>query len=303
MHKVVYFFCDQESDPVASYVLNAAESAFAIQDADFTFCGKTVRYCCYGGVEFYFARTPETLSHMFDRALPELEEKFSDDRFDFAGVVNWHAGVSAPPRVFCAHGIGSPINAAFAQSNGNAIKSILNAASRIKGEYVDLGDWIVAQEATHFSGTTYGQDAANLMRWGVPQADFEIGSNSESYSNKNAALTLARALVEGICDANDASTSNALWVGGIHFEPNVVDALSSQWAFPHVLTYPWIGYDASEEESYQRLKAAVAAFDQAPRAVVFHQKCKGELKNAARRIALELGCEVKNHKAFRNVLS
>ena len=310
--KSVYFFCqDLDKDPVGYHVFKACQELFPMIPSGKTLDGLEAWMTSdERGNEYHFVLTSDTLSHIFDQTLERIQELFPHPEFDFAVIVNWHGGNNAPDKVFAFHGVGHPAVAAFAPSNGCFMANIARHVAKGISSNAMLADWRVAPEATHYSGIPYGCDARKLETWQVPQADLEIGSSSDSWSHPAAARLLAETLIH-IFDETVPAPTSALFVGGVHFEPTLQslmingDAKGTSYVFPHALTYPWIvaeaeGVENIEDELYRRVSAAFAASVPKPSVIVFHDKAKSVLKNAAKRVAAEQMVDCVNHKNLKN---
>lgn len=307
--KAVYFFCeDLDRDPVAMHVFEACRDMYPLLPAGPKLDGLPSWQWDDGrGNSLHFALTRDTLSHEFDRLADELNAFFPPGDFAFGGVVNWHAGANAPDPVFSYHGVGHSAAAVFAPSDARFLRNIAAALQR-GVDREGLEGWRVLEEATHFSGMPHGCDPSRLGDWNVPQADLEIGSLAESWRDERAARVLAEALgrvfdPEGM---DGSAYAPALFVGGIHFEPAF--AVSPKFCFAQTLTYPWLiegmsNDDSAVDELGRRIAAAAASVRPGIQAIVFHDKAKANVKNAARNVATDMGVECMNHKSLRALRS
>lgn len=310
----VYFFCsDLSKDPVAPHVYNAVLKNFPVQESpEKSIAELSAAKLTVNGRTIYFVQTPDTLSHIFDSQVDNLNRLFPSDEFEFAGVVNWHASKNAPDPVLCFHGIGDCACGVFAPSNGLILHQLGEALNESIAQSGLLNKgWSVQVEASHYSGVPYGCNPMRLLDWPVPQADIEIGSCQESWSNSEAADSIAKAIVR-IAEVDSTETvKTAIYVGGMHFEPVVSSSmigstnLFGKVTFPHVLTYPWIISGINEETDdmenavSNRIRSAAQAAHPLPDVIVFHDKAKAAIKNAAKKIAAELGIEAVNHKQLK----
>ena len=308
--KAVYFFCESlDKDPVAYHVYKECQRLYALKPSEKKLDGLDAWESNDNeGNSFHFVLTKDTLSHEFDRHLETLNSLFPAGEFDFAGIVNWHGGNNTPDNIFCFHGVGHPASGEFALSHS---QYLFNIGDSITNEVVKEGmnqDWRVLPEATHYSGIPYGCAPEKVKLWGVPQADIEIGSSASAWSNPQAATVLAKSL-GCVFDTKKQSVS-ALFVGGIHFEPTLKNLMftdqdgTQPYMFAHALTYPWIVENTVEDEHLEnefssRISSAVQSIVPKPTVIVFHDKSKAVLKNAAKRTALEHGMDCVNHKSLK----
>lgn len=309
--RTAYFLCNNsDKDPVAPLVLAEYKKMRALIDTGRRFLGGIVwEWQNEDGDILHLMETPDVLSHIFDTAVDDLERNFSASGYDFAAVINWHAGNNAPERIFCFHGIGDAERAVFAQSDARTLRNLRRILIQEMTNAGLAGEWDVLEEATHYSGTGYGCRPETLLRWNVPMADIEIGSSREQWSNPDAVRVVAKSLELLSSPAGMVTDDvfSTLFVGGTHFEPAVRELSemgTGNICFPHALTYPWITAglnvsDVTAEMLVPRIAAAAAAMTPAPKVVVFHDKAKANLKNAARKVAGDRNIPCISHRAAR----
>lgn len=299
----VYFLCDDPSrDPVAHRVFAEADERWGLEDAGIRVDGREVRFHRdLHGNEFRFVRTADVLSHDYPRYLPVLHEHFADA--DFAGVVNWHEGANAPPRILCAHTTGDVPSGVFGAAHPQCTRNLLRALEhhrRAQG----LDDWTVTTEATHWSGIPHGGTPEMLARYPVPLVDVEIGSAPEDWANPRAVAALASALVH-VFDAEEPVLRSLLCVGGVHFEPAfsaavLADSADHPLAVTHVLANQWIvGGRYEDETGLERMAEAARTIAGGVHAVAFHDNLKGAHKDRCRALAERLGVPAFKHQRLR----
>ncbi len=304
--KVVFFFCtDPSKDPVAPAVYEACLAHYPSQATEIVCDGVVVREVSVGpGQDFYLVATSEVVSHDFKRYLPLLQGVFSDCWF--AGLVNWHQGNNAPPRIFCAHTNGDVPSGVFGASDPAALSAVLRSMEQARRSAA-LSDWSVTPEATHFAGTQYGTDASILLSCPVPLFDIEIGSDEACWSDQRAVDALASSLGQVFAQAENNQARSLLFVGGIHFEPSLRDAVIGpkvDWQVGHVLPNQWLLPDAyTLEAGRMNLLKAIESTRGGVSALVFHEGLKGAVKDCVRSVAAELEIEVFKHKRLREAAS
>ncbi len=299
--KAVYFFCtDPDKDRVAPAVYDACRQVHDLKPTEIRCDGIPVlRTTDAQGNEYYFAHTDDVVSHRFAHYLPLLSGPFADCRF--AGIVNWHEGGNAPDRIYCAHTNGDVPSGVFGAADPPALTAILRVMDRTRVA-AGLGDWSVTPEATHFAGTQYGTEAEVLLGCPVPVFDIEIGSEPGSWADPVAVEALARALTE-VFSAIDDNEKPVLYVGGIHFEPSLREAVvppGSGWQVGHVLPNQWLWPDAYNSPAGEvKLLAAARSTRGGVSAVIFHEGVKGPVKESVRAAAAALGLPVAKHRKLR----
>lgn len=182
MKKVVYYLCTAEGRPgtVSRTVWEILNDKGILNPTDMKFDDREVMmHMDDRGNEYYFAQSEIPVCWDYLRYLPEMNEKFGD--FDFAGMVTWHEGASAPPKVLTVHSIGDVNAGVFGPANPLYMRNILHAMEKGRLQ-AGLGDFMTVTEATHWSGTAIGGHAAELiLEYPVPMVDIEVGSVEESW--------------------------------------------------------------------------------------------------------------------------
>ena len=301
MKKAVYFFCvDAQLDPAAVSIMAAAENMYDLKDNGQVFDGFPIRsYTDASGNTFLFVRTLEVLSHVYCSRLDQLNALFSG--FDFAGVVNWHAGAKAPEMILTVHSIGDVPSGYYSPSDPVLYRNMLMALDKAIEEH-HLEGWTACTEATHWSGMLYDNDPARLPEWPVPQYDIEIGSSPVCWTDPRAAAALASALVHVFDD--DVRPKTVLACGGVHFE-SAFSVCGIQDEYPvmcaHILPNQWmVSGDYTGEEGLRKLKAAAAAIPGGIDAISFHDNLASPYKDVCRKLAAELGIPIFKHRTLRD---
>lgn len=302
--RAVLFFCaDPTLDPVAHRVFDASRRLLPLAEAGGDVDGMPVLvHRDGGGREFVYVRTADVLSHDYPRYLPLLAERFADA--DVAMVVNWHEGANAPDRIFMAHTTGDVASGTFGAADAALTTAMLLAIERARAE-AGLDEYRTVTEATHWSGIVHGHAAAVLARYPVPVLDVEIGSTPESWADPRAVEVLARALPRVFDDVR-GDRASVLFVGGIHFEPSIRDALlgdarRGDIAVSHILANHWLaagGYDQPQGE--EKLEAACRSIAGGVDVICFHDSLKGAMKERVRAVAARLGIPAFNHRRLRD---
>lgn len=220
--KKQFFFCsDLKKDPVASNVIKCCEEIMDLNQTDIVIDDNFVlEFKDKNNNLFHFVKTKDVISHNYKYYLPILNRHFRD--YDFAGVVNWHEGENAPEHILTAHTIGDVPTGEFGNSNPRYFKNLINAIEDIKNENL-LDEFTTLTEATHWSGTTYGEESKLITEYSVPMLDIEIGSSSDSFNNSIAIQVLAKSLIR-VFDC-DEPLKTLLCVGGVHFEKSFSDII------------------------------------------------------------------------------
>lgn len=305
--RAVLFFCaDPDRDPVAGHVFEASRALFPLAETGGEVDGFPVlAHRDSAGREFVYVRTAEVLSHDYPRYLPALGERFSG--FDLGCVVNWHEGANAPDAIFMAHTTGDVVSGEYGPADPALTTAMLRAIERTRAE-AGLEDYRTVTEATHWSGVVHGHAPELLARYPVPLLDVEIGSTPACWGDPEAARVLARALSRVFDEEAEAGARRAsvLFVGGVHFEPSVRDAVvgdaaRGDVAVSHVLAGHWLaagGY--GEPGGADRLEACARSIAGGVDVIVFHDSLKGPIKAAVRAAAERLGVEAVNHRRLRS---
>lgn len=302
--RAVFFFCsDLSLDPVASHVFEASRRLLPLEETGEEVDGLPVlAWRDPAGREFTYVRTRDVLSHDYPRYLPVLNERFHDRRV--ALVVNWHEGANAPDGIFMAHTTGDVASGRYGAAHPGLTTAVFRAIERTRAE-AGLERYRTVTEATHWSGVVHGHEPELLTRYPVPVLDVEIGSSPESWGDPEAAAVLARALVR-VFDEEARGGASVLYVGGVHFEPSVRDAVlggsgPAGLAVSHVLANHWLmagGYDQPDGEA--KLEACIRSIEGGVDAVVHHDNLKGAVKARVRAVAERLGVPLFNHRRLRS---
>ncbi|NJJ34372.1 hypothetical protein GSQ51_11405 [Clostridioides difficile] len=299
--KAVFFFCnDLKKDPVANSVIKCCEEMMDLKQSDIVIDESFVlEFTDKDNNLFQFVKTKDVISHNYKYYLPILNKYFKD--YNFAGVVNWHEGENAPEQILTAHTIGDVPTGEFGNSNPRYFKNIINAIEDIKNE-TSLDEFTTLTEATHWSGTTYGEESKLITEYSVPMLDIEIGSSSDSFNNKVAIQVLAKALVR-VFD-NDEPLKTLLCVGGVHFEKSFADIIKNKEyniSIGHVLPNQWIVSGMYDDEfGFEKLEKCVNSIEGGIDGIVFHDKLKGTYKEQCRKLGEKLNVPVFKHKILKN---
>lgn len=251
---------------------------------------------------YYFAQSEVPVCWNYPRYLAEMNEKFTD--FDFAGMVTWHDGASAPPRALTVHTIGDVNAGVYGPAKPAYMRNILLAMERNRVS-LGLDDYVTVTEATHWSGTSVSGSAPELiLEYPVPMVDIEVGSEAGSWTNRAACEALAGALTH-VFDNDGKQVHNLLCVGGVHFDPNFAQAVFAQledgaFGVSHIIANQWLV--AGEYEKEQGLTFACAAADSIAggvEAVVFHDKMKACYKDLARALGEKYRIPALRHQRLR----
>ncbi len=304
-NKVVYYICTNEGRPgtVSRIVWEILNENGTLKPAGMSFDDREVMvHHDEAGNTYYFAQSEVPICWDYPRYLAEMNEKFAD--CDFSGMVTWHEGASAPPKILTIHSIGDVNAGIYGPANPAYMRNLLLRMERNRVEQ-GLDDFMTVTEATHWSGTAVGGTAPEMMlEYPVPIVDIEVGSEEESWTNRAACAALAGALTH-VFDSDGKRVHNLLCVGGVHFDPNFAEAVFTQWgdeAFgvSHILANQWIV--AGEYEKEHGLKFASAAADAIAggvEAVAFHDKMKGCYKDLVRALGEKYHIPVLKHQRLR----
>jgi D-tyrosyl-tRNA(Tyr) deacylase len=170
-----------------------------------------------------------------------------------------------------------------------------------------LNDFRTVTEATHWSGVYHNEgNPALLNEFPVAMMDIEVGSEPESWENKEAARALARSLTKIFAD-DGKTVHNLLCVGGVHFEPNFAEAVFTQWgqneAFgvTHIIANQWLVAGEYENETgVERTSACIDAIEGGIEAIVFHDKMKGCYKDLVRALGKKYNIPIYKHQKLRS---
>lgn len=303
--RVVYYISTNEGRPgtVSRIVWGILNEKGFLKPAGISFDGREVMlHHDEAGNIYYFAQSEVPVCWDYPRYLAEMNEKFAD--CDFAGMVTWHEGASAPPKALTVHTIGDVNAGVYGPAQPAYMRNILLAMERNRVA-LGLDDYVTVTEATHWSGTAIGGSAPELMlQYPVPMVDIEVGSEEESWNNRFACEALAEALTH-VFDEDGKRLHNLLCIGGVHFDPNFAQAVLAQWedgafAVSHIIANQWLV--AGEYEKEQGFAFACAATDSIAggvEAVAFHDKMKACYKDLARALGEKYEVPVLRHQRLR----
>jgi len=157
-----------------------------------------------------------------------------------------------------------------------ALPSAMKLALLKMNELNDLG-WTVCYEATH-----HGPSELE-----VPSFFIEIGSSEEEWVNDRAGEIIAETIVYVLENYEKAKFRGALGIGGGHYAPKQTKrALETDIAFGHIA--PKYAHPLSRE---MLLKAIERTAERVEAIYVDWKGSKGETRQLARSLALELGLE------------
>ena len=300
--KAVYFFCiDDLKDEAAPRILQKVVEAFDLEETDIEVDGyKVLKYVDASSNEFYMAKTNRVICQDYKEYIPVINEHIED--FDIAAMVNWHGGQNAPDKVLCVHTVGDVASATYCPSNPvpstNLARALENHRKRL-----NLEDFRVTTEATHWSGIVYDGNSEWLAESKVPFLDIEIGSTSESYNNPIAAKVIAHALMDAF--SSEARVPTVLYMGGIHFEDTITNAVlhpTHPVSLTHILPSRWLENDMyMGENGRDYLMKCIDSIEGSIDGIVIHEKLKREIKDHAEVIAEVLSIPVIKRKALKSV--
>lgn len=299
--KAVYFLCaDPLRDEVAPLVFEKSKSILDLVETDWIVDGYPVlKFEDSNGNELFYVRTEVVLCTDYKRYIPVINEYFSD--CDLAVLVNWHGGQNAPDKVICIHTIGDVQSATYSMSDPVLSTNLARALEKHR-QRLELNDFRVTTEATHWSGIVYGGTPDWISEYKVPFLDLEIGSTSESYNNSVAIEVISRALAEVFDESTKFPT--VLYLGGMHFEDTITNAVlhpSHPVSLTHILPTRWIENEMYMGESGgEYLMNCINFIDGGVDGIVIHEKLKRELKDVVEALANKLGIEVIKRKALKS---
>lgn len=304
--KAVYYICNDERRQglVSRIVWDILKEKGCMVPAGIVFDGRDVMvHKDERDNKYYFVPTEVPVCWDYPRYLPEMNGKFAD--CDIAGMVTWHEGASAPPKVLTVHSIGDVNSGVYGPTNPLYMRNLLHAMERNRVA-LGLEEYQTATEATHWSGThVTGSSPQLILQYPVPMVDIEVGSEKESWSDRAACKALADALTQ-VFDSDEKRVHNILCVGGIHFDPNFAQAVFTEWegetfGVSHILANQWL--EAGEYETEQGLAFASLAADAiigGIEAIAFHDKMKGCYKNLVRALGEKYRVPILKHQRLRH---
>ena len=299
--KAVYFFCaDPKKDEVAPLVFEHSKSIVNLVETEIEVDGYPVlKVEQQNGHTLYYVRTKIVICEDYQRYLPILNAYFRD--CDLAGMVNWHGGQSAPDKVLCIHTVGDVATANFGVSDPILATNLARALEKHRQD-LELHDFRVTTEATHWSGIVYGGDPNWINEYPVPFLDVEIGSTSESYNNPLAIEVISKALVEVFHET--ARFPTVLYLGGIHFEDTITNAVLHEThpvSLTHILPSRWLESELYTGEGValfltKCIHSIVGGVD----GIVIHEKLKKELRDEVTTLADTMGIPVIKRKGLKS---
>lgn len=304
--KVVYYICDNHDWGYVSYLVwdILKKEGYLNNTVDFTFAGKEVyKYTDERRNEYYFVPTDIALCRDYPKYLPDMNKYFAD--FDMSGMVTWHEGQNAPEKVITVHTVGDVNSGSYGSANPLYNHNLMWAMNKLRKE-IGLDDFSIVTEATHWSGVYEGEgEPTLLLQYPVPMVDIEVGSETESWMNKDAARVLALSLLH-IFDIN-VKLHNILCVGGVHFDPNFAEAVHTSWnneqeffGVSHIIANQWLV--SGEYEGEKGIEMASRCIDSiigGIDAIVFHDKLKGCYKDVVRSLGEKYNVPILKHQALR----
>jgi D-tyrosyl-tRNA(Tyr) deacylase len=299
--KAVYFLCaDPKKDEVAPLVFEKSKSVLSLAETDMIVDGYPVlKYEQANGNTLYYVRTNVVVCEDYKRYIPILNDYFNG--CDLAVMVNWHGGQNAPDKVICIHTVGDVATANYSSSNPELSTNLARALEKNR-QMLELNDFRVTTEATHWSGIVYGGDADWIKEYKVPFLDVEIGSTSESYNNPIAVEVISRALTEVFDEPKKYPT--VLYIGGIHFEDTITNAVlhpTHPVSLTHILPSRWIENEMyTGEIGVANLMNCVNSIAGGIDGIVIHEKLKKEQKDVVTALSNSLGIEVIKRKALKS---
>lgn len=303
--KAVYYICDDKNwGHVSFLVWDILKEEGYLSPAGFTFDGREVmKYADEKNNEYYFAPSDTAVCLDYPRFLPDMNRHFGD--FDMSGMVTWHEGTNAPEKVLTIHTIGDVPSGCYGLANPLYNHNLMCSMEKIRNE-IGLEDFRVVTEATHWSGAHDGTgDPRLLLEYNVPMVDIEVGSEEDSWSNKQACRVLARSLVHVFDE--DIRLYNLLCVGGVHFDPNFADAVHTSWnegkesfGISHIVANQWlVSGEYENEQGDKKLSSCIESIIGGIDGIVFHDKLKGCYKDLVRKLGEKYNVPVIKHQALR----
>lgn len=304
--KVVYYICDNHDWGYVSYLVwDILIEEVNLTPAGFTFDGREVmKYVDENNNEYYFAPTDIAICRDYAKYLPAMNKYFGD--FDMSGMVTWHEGTNAPEKVITVHTIGDVNSGCFGSANPLYNHNLMWAMEKIRKE-MGLDDFRVVTEATHWSGVYDGEgDAGLLLKYPVPMVDIEVGSETDSWFNKEACRVLAHSLLH-IFD-EDIELHNLVCVGGVHFDPNFAEAVHASWnegreffGISHIIANQWlVSGEYENEDGIRKASECIDSIVGGIDGIVFHDKLKGCYKDLFRKLGEKYNVPIIKHQALRN---
>ncbi|MBN2899574.1 MAG: hypothetical protein JXO44_12440 [Clostridia bacterium] len=299
MQTAVYFMCmNAERDEVAPQVMAAIQDKYKLSELEWQVDDYAVlEYKDSDNNQFLFIRTNVVLCQdqfRYQSVLDQLKD------VSLIGMVNWHGGQNAPDKILAIHTVGDVTSAHFPPSKPIYATNIARALEHYRVA-AQLDDFTVTTEATHWSGIVYGGHVDWLNDLHAPLVDIEIGSTSESYNNTTAVTVIADAIMDVF--AEDKKYPTVLYVGGVHFENTITDAVlhpTHPVNLTHILPSRWIENDTYVDGAgMTSIKKCIQSIDGGIDAFVIHEKLKKPAKDLIRELSDELGLPIIKRKAFK----
>lgn len=302
--KAVYYICNNRNwGHVSAKVWDILEEeGYLKEHTGIIFSGQEVMRYKEEKNEYYFVPTDIAICLNYKHYLPEMNKYFKD--FDMSGMVTWHEGANAPANVLTVHSLGDVDSGYFGKAKPRFMRNLLLAYEKNRKE-LELDNYNVATEATHWSGVHQGQgDPSLLVEYPVPMIDIEVGSEPESWDNDVACRALARTLTH-VFDDDGKKVHNLLCVGGVHFESSFREAVFTTWnnetfGVSHILANQWLvtgEYD--KEDGFDRACACIDSINGGVEAIVFHDKLKGCYKDLVRKLGAKYNISIYKHQKLR----
>ncbi|KAF5039889.1 D-aminoacyl-tRNA deacylase [anaerobic digester metagenome] len=303
--KAVYYICDHKDWAHVSFLVwDILQEEGYLHPAGFTFAGKEVmKYADEKNNEYYFAPSDIAICRDYPRFLPDMNKYFGN--FDMSGMVTWHEGTNAPERVLTIHTIGDVSSGCYGPANPLYNHNLMISMEKIRKD-IGLEDFKVVTEATHWSGVHDGTgDPELILKYNVPMVDIEVGSEEDSWCNKQACSILARSLLH-VFD-HDIKLHNLLCVGGIHFDPNFAESVHTSWndgkeyfGISHIVANQWlVSGEYENEQGEEKLSACIESIIGGIDGIVFHDKLKGCYKDLVRKLGEKYNVPIIKHQALR----
>jgi D-tyrosyl-tRNA(Tyr) deacylase len=290
---------DSSRDEVAPLVMSEIESSMKLTPLDWVVDGFPVlEYRDSDNNRFLFIRTHLVLCQDQKRYQPVLDQ-LTD--CVLIGMVNWHGGQNAPDKILAIHTAGNVITGHYPPSKPLYATNIARALEHYRSQ-MQLDDFRVTTEATHWSGIVYDGDVEWLNDLHAPLVDIEIGSTSESYNNQTAITVIAKAIMDVFSKEDHYPT--ILYVGGMHFEDTITDAVLNPTHpvnLTHIIPTRWIDHEAyAGQGGIDKLKACIHSIEGGIDGFVIHEKLKKPAKDLIRALSDEMGLPIVKRKAFKS---
>jgi len=299
MKTVAYFLCMNPSkDEVAPLVFNEIEKNVALKALDWSVDNYPVlEHYDNAGNRFIYIRTDVVLcqnQHHYQDVLDQLKD------CSLIGMINWHGGANAPDKILAIHTVGDVISGHFPPSKPLYATNIARALEHYRHQ-ASLNDFRVTTEATHWSGIVYDGNLDWLNDLHAPLVDIEIGSTSESYNNQVAIGVIAKAIQDVF--TNETNYPTVLYVGGIHFEDTITNAVlhpTHPVHLTHILPSRWVDNEAYVGDAgIEKIKTCINSIDGGINGFCIHEKLKKPAKDVIRALSEELKLPLIKRKALK----